>query len=115
MEKIISLGKDIGRAFALGLALSAAASAAAFLAGLLVSGKAAGLEAAKDTVFFICAVLLFLLAGMILVKGKRGSLAKDSKEGWKRHFSVIGPETAAGCIAAAFALAGIVLDYCQRL
>ena len=109
-----TLLKDILKALLLGLALAAGFSLSAFLAGFISGGVPAALEAAKDTALFLGALLFFLTAGMILARGKNGSVLKNGSEAWKRHFPCAGPETVAGLAACGFIIVGSLFDFLQR-
>lgn len=105
--------RDLVKAFLIGLAAAVIVAALAFLIGTLAGGgTAAGLETAKNVLFALCAVLLFILAGMLLIKGKKPE-KKPEGNGWRRHFSVIGPKLLFGMLAIAFIICASVLDYIQ--
>lgn len=114
MSKVKGFFKDIGKAFLIGLAAAAAASVLLFLIGLFgAGGPAAGLETAKNGVFIAVSLLLFFLAGMLLIKGKKTGPLKE--EGvLQNHFKVIGLKTVTGILALAFLLAGALADFLQR-
>lgn len=109
-----ALGKDLVKAFLAGAAAGAALTAVLFFAGLAISGgdPSAALEIAKNGIFLVTAVLLFIVAGMILVKGKKPEKSQE-ESGWRDHFSVIGFKLVMGMIAAAFVIWAVILDYVQ--
>ena len=55
---------------------------------------------------------LFLVAGMLLAKGKKENAdeKKEAKNGWRQHFSVIGLKTVVLMISVAFLLLASVAD-----
>lgn len=57
--------------------------------------------------------MLFVLAGMLLLKGKKGERPLADMEGWRRHFAVIGPKSVLGAMAAGVVIAAIAADYLQ--
>lgn len=103
---------DLGKAFLIGIAAAAAAFALLFLIGLAAGqgGWRSGLEAAKDGLLVVASLGLFLLAGMLLTKGKKPErFAADN--GWRRHFAVLGPKSVLGVFCVAFVLAAAAADY----
>lgn len=72
MEKIKNICRDLGRAFTIGLLSGGAAAAVLLLGGFLFGGFTfrAALEAAKDGLLLIAALGMFVIAGMLMVKGK---------------------------------------------
>lgn len=112
MKKGKELLRDCAKALAVGAAAGAVIALVLFVIGFL-AGKFqvnSGLEAAKDGLFFILALGLFLLAGMILAKGKKPEKFSENN-GWRNHFSVIGLKTVIGMICMGFFVWGIILDY----
>lgn len=106
--------KDLVKALLIGIIAGGAVTLVFFLAGLAFggSGSASGIETSKNVLFLCTAVLMFILAGMLLIKGKKPEKSYE-ESGWRRHFSVIGPKSVLGAIAAAFAIWAIVMDYIQ--
>ena len=72
MEKIKNICRDLGKAFTIGLLSGGAAAAVLLLGGFLFGGFTfrAALEAAKDGLLLIAALGMFVIAGMLMVKGK---------------------------------------------
>ena len=100
--------KDLIKALIIGAAAGGAVTLIFFLGGMAFggSGAASGIETSKNVLFLCTAILLFILAGMILIKGKKPEKSYE-KSGWRRHFSVIGPKIRHwALIAAAFAMYG---------
>ena len=60
----------------------------------------------------IGAIGLFLVAGMLLAKGKKENAdeKKEAKNGWRQQFSVVGLKTVVLMISAAFLLLASVAD-----
>ena len=106
--------KDLLKAFLVGAAAGAVLAILLFLVGLAAGGGvfAAALETAKDGMFLVTAIALFILAGMILVKGKKPEKSQE-ESGWRNHFTVIGFKLAIGMVAVAFVLWAVILDYVQ--
>ena len=105
---------DTGKALLAGFIAAAVLGCVGFVTGLITGGNgaASGLEGAKNAMFAMSAVLLFILAGMLLIKGKKPEKSHENN-GWRRHFACIGPKLAVAFIAAAFIIAACVLDYIQ--
>ena len=82
--------------------------------GSIAGGLSSGLEAAKTVLLMTGSMGMFLLAGMLLVKGKKPEALSNSS-GWRRHFRAAGVKTvlAAGCLA--FVLAAAAADWLLRL
>lgn len=91
MEKIKNICCDLGRAFTIGLLSGGAAAAVLLLGGFLFGGFTfrAALEAAKDGLLLIAALGMFVIAGMLMVKGKNPEKFTQ-KEKWRVHFAVLG-------------------------
>ena len=91
MEKIKNICRDLGRAFTIGLLSGGAAAAVLLLGGFLFGGFTfrAALEAAKDGLLLIAALGMFVIAGMLMVKGKNPEKFTQ-KEKWRVHFAVLG-------------------------
>ena len=111
-----ALGKDIAKALAIGLATAAGTALVLFGFGALVSSQrlAGGLESAKDGLFLVVALELFLLAGMLMLKGKKPEPSLKGK-GWERHFKVLSLKPVLALLAAAWIAVASVLDYIALL
>lgn len=114
MNWIKDLLRDLGKALLLGMAAALAAAVFLFAAGFAIGkgSPSSGLEAAKNGVFLAAALLLFLLAGMLMIKGKKTAEAGVG-EGFRKHFKVIGFKTLTGIAAFSFLAAGAVADLLQ--
>lgn len=111
-DKVKGLLTDLGKILLAGLAAAAVTAALFFIIGL-IAGKgslASGLEMAKNVTLLIAALSLFLLAGMLLVKGKKPEKSAEGN-GWRDHFRVIGYKTAAAVIAIAFLILASFADW----
>lgn len=106
---------DLGKALAAGLAAGAALAAVLFAGGFLAGGfqTANGLEVMKDGLFLLSSLGLFLVAGMLLTKGKKkgSDEKKEEKNGWRRHFRVIGLKTVVLLICIALIALASAADY----
>lgn len=104
--------RDCCKALAIGLAMASAIGLLLFLGGILLgaNGTASGLEASKDGLLLLGALSLFLVAGMLMVRGKDPHRF-SKKDGWRDHFSVIGPELVLGFISLAFLSLASAADY----
>mgnify|MGYP001750549989 FL=1 len=91
MEKIKNICRDLGKAFTIGLLSGGAAAAVLLLGGFLFGGFTfrVALEAAKDGLLLIAALGMFVIAGMLMVKGKNPEKFTQ-KEKWRVHFAVLG-------------------------
>ena len=110
-----ALAKDLLKILLCGLAVGLAVTLLLFAAGLLVGrGQIGmGLEVAKDGLF-CTSLLLFIVAGMLMIKGKKPEKAPD-QNGWKRHFQVIGLKTVIAMLSISFLFWASLVDYVMLL
>lgn len=112
VKKVIA---DVGKAFVIGMIAAAVLSVILFAGGFLFGHfqAANGLEIVKDGLLLIGAIGLFLVAGMLLAKGKKENAdeKKEAKNGWRNHFAVIGLKTVVLMISVAFLLLASVADW----
>ncbi len=112
VKKVIA---DVGKAFVIGMIAAAVLSVILFAGGFLFGHfqAANGLEIMKDGLLLIGAIGLFLVAGMLLAKGKKENAdeKKEAKNGWRNHFAVIGLKTVVFMISVAFLLVASVADW----
>ncbi|MEG0972659.1 MAG: hypothetical protein RSE55_07710 [Lachnospiraceae bacterium] len=103
---------DILKSFLLGICIAISLAAICFLGGILFghSGIISGLEVAKNALLLLASLGLFIVAGMILVKGKKAELSMK-ENGWRRHFKVIGFKTTAFMICTAALTMAEIFDY----
>lgn len=110
-EMVKKAALDVLKAFIIGVA----AAAVILFAGGFFFGSfqiVNGFEVVKDGLLLIGAIGLFLVAGMLLAKGKKENAdeKKEAKNGWRQHFSVVGLKTVVLMISAAFLLIASVAD-----
>ena len=81
-----------------------------FVVGCLVGsgGLANGVEVAKNGTLIISAAALFILAGMLLMKGKQEAPA--AHDAWHQRFQCIGYKLAMAMIGCGFIVVASVLD-----
>lgn len=110
-EMVKKAALDVLKAFIIGVA---AAAAILFACGFLFGSFQIvnGFEVVKDGLLLIGATGLFLVAGMLLAKGKKENAdeKKEAKNGWRQHFSVVGLKTVVLMISVAFLLLASVAD-----
>ena len=109
-KKLGALALDLCKAAAVGLAVAAVLALVLAGGGALFghNGVHSAVEAAKDGLLMIFALLLFVVAGMLLIKGKKQEQIRLDQN-WRKHFAVIGPKTmllalAAGMLAVIYAV-----------
>lgn len=114
-EMVRKAALDVGKAFVIGIIAAVVLSIILFACGVLFGQfqAANGFEVMKDGLMLIGAIGLFLVAGMLLAKGKRENAdeKKEAKNGWRAHFAVIGLKTVALMISVAFLLIASVADW----
>ena len=108
-EMVKKAALDVLKAFIIGVAAAAATAVILFACGFQIVN---GFEVVKDGLLLIGAIGLFLVAGMLLAKGKKENAdeKKEAKNGWRQHFSVVGLKTVVLMISAAFLLIASVAD-----
>ena len=113
-EMVKKAALDVLKAFIIGVAAAAAAAIILFACGFLFCSFQIvnGFEVVKDGLLLIGAIGLFLVAGMLLAKGKKENAdeKKEAKNGWRQQFSVVGLKTVVLMISAAFLLLASVAD-----
>ena len=92
---------DVCKAAAIGIGIAAVLGLVLAGAGALFgsNGIHSAVEAAKDGLLLVFAVLLLIVAGMLLIKGKKQENIRLD-ENWRKHFPVIGPKTMLLALAA---------------
>lgn len=111
-HKMLKTLKDVVKVFLVGLASSLTFFLVLFAGGYLWNGRSVmvGLELAKNGLFLIASLLLFILAGMLIIKGKKPEkVLKDN--GWRTHFQIIGPKIAIFILSVSFVLCASLVDY----
>lgn len=105
--------RDLIKALGLGLLFSATCFVLLFLGGVLFGAAGNripnGMEAAKDGLMAVAALGMFLLAGMILIKGKKSEAPVN--DGWRRHFRKAGYKSVLAMICVAVIIAASLADY----
>ena len=103
---------DLLKALMIGLLAGAAIALLFLAAGMMIGGGslAAGLEMAKHVLFFLTAMTLFLVAGMIMLKGKKQN-GFQGGNGWNRQFRVLGTKLVIGTISAALVILASIVEY----
>ena len=113
-EMVKKAALDVLKAFIIGIAVAAVVSVILFAGGFLFGSFQVvnGFEVVKDGLLLIGAIGLFLVAGMLLAKGKKENAdeKKEAKNGWRQHFSVVGLKTVVLMISVAFLLSASVAD-----
>ena len=89
-----------------------AAAAVLLLGGFLFGGFTfrAALEAAKDGLLLIAALGMFVIAGMLMVKGKNPEKVTQ-KEKWRVHFAVLGYKSVFAVLCVSWVLWAAAADY----
>ena len=103
MEKIKNICRDLGKAFTIGLLSGGAAAAGGFT-------FRAALEAAKDGLLLIAALGMFVIAGMLMVKGKNPEKFTQ-KEKWRVHFAVLGYKSVFAVLCVSWVLWAAAAGY----
>ena len=114
-ETVKKAAADVAKAFVVGV-IAAAVLAVVLFAGGFLFGRfqvVNGFEVVKDGLLLIGAIGLFLVAGMLLAKGKKENAdeKKEAKNGWRNQFAVIGLKTVVLVISVAFLLVASVADW----
>lgn len=113
-EMVKKAALDVLKAFIIGVAVAAATAVILFAGGFFFGSFQIvnGFEVVKDGLLLIGAIGLFLVAGMLLAKGKKENAdeKKEAKNGWRQQFSVVGLKTVVLMISAAFLLLASVAD-----
>ena len=91
MEKIKNICRDLGKAFTIGLLSGGAAAAVLLLGGFLFGG-------------------MFVIAGMLMVKGKNPEKFTQ-KEKWRVHFAVLGYKSVFAVLCVSWVLWAAAADY----
>ncbi len=111
MKNVTRLFIDFVKAVMLGSVISALLSGMLFLGGFLAGGFSGknGLEAGKDGLLLVASLGIFLLAGMLISKGKKPEQFTELN-GLRKHFNIIGYKTVLGIICAMLIVAASLLD-----
>lgn len=112
MKNVKDWLQDGLKASGIGLLASSVAGIVLFLCGFIFShfNMLSGLEVAKNGLLLVVAIGLFLIAGMLMVKGKNPE--KQAKNnGWKKHFQLMGYKVVMGIICISVLLVASAVDY----
>lgn len=112
MKHVKDCLQDGLKAMGIGLLFSSMAGMMLFLCGFIFSHFTLlnGLEVAKNGLLLIVAIGLFVIAGMLMVKGKNPE-KRDKNNGWKKHFQLMGYKAVMGIICISVLLMASVADY----
>lgn len=113
-KKLGALALDLCKAAAVGLAVAAVLALVLAGGGALFGGNGvhSAVEATKDGLLMIFALLLFVVAGMLLIKGKKQEQIRLDQN-WRKHFAVIGPKTMLLAVAAGMLVVIYAVDALQ--
>ena len=113
-KKLGALALDLCKAAAVGLAVAAVLALVLAGGGALFGGNGvhSAVEAAKDGLLMIFALLLFVVAGMLLIKGKKQEQIRLDQN-WRKLFAVIGPKTILLALAAGMLVVIYAVDALQ--
>lgn len=113
-KKLGALALDLCKAAAVGLAVAAVLALVLAGGGAIFGGNGvhSAVEAAKDGLLMIFALLLFVVAGMLLIKGKKQEQIRLDQN-WRKLFAVIGPKTMLLALAAGMLVVIYAVDALQ--
>ena len=114
-KKIASLALDLCKAAAVGVGISVAIGLVLAGGGALFgsNGIHSAVEAAKNGLLLVFAFLLLIVAGMLLIKGKKQEQIRVNT-GFRKHFAVIGPKSMLLALAVGMLVTIIAVDGLQR-
>lgn len=114
-KKGAALLLDLCKAAAIGAAVSIVFGLVLAGAGALFgsNGVHSAVETAKNGLLLLFALLLFVVAGMLLIKGKKQEQIRLNT-GFRRHFALIGPKTMLLALSAGMLAVITVVDGLQR-
>lgn len=114
-KKIASLALDLCKAAAVGVGISVAIGLVLAGGGALFgsNGVHSAVEAAKNGLLLVFAFLLLIVAGMLLIKGKKQEQIRLNT-GFRKHFAVIGPKSMLLALAVGMLVTIIAVDGLQR-
>ena len=114
-KKIAALALDLCKAAAVGVGISVAIGLVLAGGGALFgsNGIHSAVEAAKNGLLLVFAFLLLIVAGMLLIKGKKQEQIRLNA-GFRKHFAVIGPKSMLLALAVGMLATIIAVDGLQR-
>lgn len=112
MKQVKSWLQDALNAFKIGFLVSSVMGVILFLCGFILNHLTilSGLEVAKNGLLLMITVDLFLMAGMLMIKGKKPEELAEHN-GWKKHFHLMGYKAVMGIICIAMLGVASVVDY----
>ena len=112
MEQVKRLILDIGKGLLIGLLAGIVLGVILFLAGFLLGDIQIlnGLEVSKDGLLLLAALGMFLIAGMLLAKGKKPEKFEE-KDAWRKHFSILGYKSVLLLVCIAVLMVAAAADY----
>lgn len=116
MKNVKLVIRDVVKIFIIALITAIVITGVFFLFGIIVGEHniLSGIEVAKNGTLIVSSIGFFLLAGMIISKGKQ-SAKIQLQDSWKKHFHIIGYKTSVGVISIAFILMATIMDYVQMI
>ena len=114
-KNIAALALDLCKAAAVGVGISVAIGLVLAGGGALFgsNGVHSAVEAAKNGLLLVFAFLLLIVAGMLLIKGKKQEQIRLNT-GFRKHFAVIGPKSMLLALAVGMLATIIAVDGLQR-
>lgn len=114
-KKIAALALDLCKAAAVGVGVSIAIGLVLAGGGALFgsNGVHSAVETAKNGLLLVFAFLLLIVAGMLLIKGKKQEQIRLNT-GFRKHFAVIGPKSMLLALAVGMLATIIAVDGLQR-
>ena len=109
---VMAFFHDLGKASGIAVAISLPVGLMLFLVGAFSGEKRLldGLEIAKNGLFFMAALVLFVLAGMMMIKTKKPPSSLMQK-GWRKHFQILSVQVVMGIFAIIWIATAAVADY----
>lgn len=109
---VMAFFQDLGKASGIAVAISFPIGIMLFLVGAFSGEKRLldGLEIAKNGLFFMAAIVLFLLAGMMMIKTKNPPSYLMQK-GWRKQFQVMSVQMVMVIFAIIWVATAAVADY----
>ena len=109
MEQVKKLILDIGKGLMIGLLAGIILGVILFLAGFLLGGIQI-LNGLEVRLLLLAALGMFLIAGMLLAKGKKPEKFEE-KDAWRKHFSILGYKSVLLLVCIAVLMVAAAADY----
>lgn len=112
MKKIKACIQDSVKSLGLGILFSSLVGVLLFFVGFALNQFILldGLEVAKNGLLMIVAIGFFLIAGMLMVKGKKAE-ESTGREEWKKHFHLMGYKAVMCMICMGVLIIASAVDY----